>query len=256
MRPVAEGLERLLPPLFVAAMEGITGHRAQGRGLGGFVEHSRAMGARPVAEQRAFGGRLLRRLAPAPLLAAFRGALGVVRGLHPGAHAWIVRFGASTVGTAAVYWLVGESRLMSPEEESALVEKLRGEDVHVSPAGVLLLRKCTFMEESGGCKNLCLNLCKAGTEEFMANELGMPLRLHPDFTDHSCRILLLQDPVPPEDDPAFSWPCGAEQCDQQFRHPLSCESDSEASARLGTGHLANEPFSCDSAACKDKGCEL
>ena len=55
------------------------------------------------------------------------------------------------------------------------------ENVSIEPAGVMMLRKCKFMEESGGCKNLCLNICKAGTEEYMAKELGMPLRMIPNL---------------------------------------------------------------------------
>lgn len=219
LRSLAEAFEQVLPRLFVAEMERITGHQAEGRGLDGFIEHSRVMSYRGVSEQRAFGPQLLRSVVPHPLASGFRGVFGLIRQALPEAHAFLVRFGAGTIGSAAIYWLVGESRLLSPEEESELVEKLRGEGVHVKPAGVLFLKKCTFMEESGGCKSLCLNLCKAGTEDFMAQDLGMPLRLHPDLEDHSCRILLLQDPVPPEDDPVFSRPCGAERCDQRFRQP-------------------------------------
>ena len=50
----------------------------------------------------------------------------------------------------------------------------------------VLCGRCKFIEESGGCKDLCLNVCKAGTEEYMKEDLQFPVRLlaktlHPDI---------------------------------------------------------------------------
>ena len=57
------------------------------------------------------------------------------------------------------------------------MRQLREDGLDVAPHGVMMLRKCKFIEEGGGCKDLCLNVCKAGTEEYMTEELDFPVSL-------------------------------------------------------------------------------
>ena len=48
------------------------------------------------------------------------------------------------------------------------------------------------MEECGGCKDLCLNVCKAGTEEYMKNDLKLPVRLLESCCGRQTEVALLQ----------------------------------------------------------------
>jgi len=222
MLSLAQIVEIFLPDLIISNMERITGLATPARGLDAFIEHSKVVREWDVPSQRTFGGHLLRQTVPAPLATLFGSMLSLLR-QWPDVHEWAIRFGASTFGAIGSRWLVGDSRVLSQEEERLLVQQLRSDGVKVAPTGVMMLRKCKFIEESGGCKNLCLNLCKAGTEEYMTNELGFPVRLVPNLVDHSCAILLMEDPIRPEDDPLFSEPCGAKPCDQKFSMPSSNE---------------------------------
>ncbi|CAJ1419170.1 unnamed protein product [Effrenium voratum] len=218
LEPVADLAEMLLPDLIISNMEKITRHTSSSSGFPAFIEHSKIVTAWDVQRQRAFGGKLLRQTIPEPLTQLCSGILKTLQ-LWPEFYGHAIRFGAATIGAVTSHWLVGETRVLSEEEEQDLVQKLRHEGMKVSPDGVMLLRKCKFIAESGGCKNLCLNLCKAGTEEYMAEEFGFPVRMVPNFKDQSCAILLMEKPVRPEEDPLFSLPCGAEHCDNQFAMP-------------------------------------
>ena len=66
--------------------------------------------------------------------------------------------------------------------------------------------ECRYLAQSG-CKALCLHLCKAPTQEFFLQELGMPLYMKPDFTNNSCEMRFGVLPPKEEDDPAFQEAC-------------------------------------------------
>jgi len=217
-QPLAEFVDAFLPDLIVSNMEKITNYSTSARGLDALIEHSMIVRDWHVDAQRSFGARLLRKTVPEPFAAIFRSMLNTLK-LWPEVHQSAIRFGTSTFGAAGSRWLVGESRVLSEEEEETLIQQLRSDGIDVAPSGVMMLKKCKFIEESGGCKNLCLNLCKAGTEEYMMEDLAFPVRLVPNLKDHSCAILLLEQPVRPEDDPLFSKPCTATRCDQKFSMP-------------------------------------
>ncbi|CAE7621129.1 D27 [Symbiodinium sp. CCMP2456] len=219
-QPLAEFVDAFLPDLIVSNMEKITNYSTPSRGLDALIEHSMIVRDWHVDAQRSFGARLLRKTVPEPFAAIFRSMLNTLK-LWPAVHQSAIRFGTSTFGAAGSRWLVGESRVLSQEEEETLIQQLRNDGIDVAPSGVMMLKKCKFIEESGGCKNLCLNLCKAGTEEYMRKDLAFPVRLVPNLVDHSCAILLMEQPVRPEDDPLFSKPCTATRCDQKFSMPSS-----------------------------------
>lgn len=218
LQPFADLVEQLLPPWIISNMEIMTKHTSNAVGLPAFIEHSMVVASWDISEQRSFGARLLRKTVPEPVAQLFGAILNALK-IWPDLHSRAIRFGSSTIGAATSHWLVGETRVLSPEEEQALVQKLRHEGLDVAPDGVMLLRKCKFIEESGGCKDLCLNVCKAGTEEYMKEDLQFPVRMIPNLKDHSCAILLMEQPVPPDKDPLFKQPCGAAHCDKKFTMP-------------------------------------
>jgi len=70
--------------------------------------------------------------------------------------------------------------------------------------GGLVVEKCKFLQESN-CKGMCLNSCKLPAQNLFA-ELGMPLRVSPNFATQECQWSFGEAAPPPEEDPA--WPKG------------------------------------------------
>ncbi|CAM9620781.1 unnamed protein product [Ascophyllum nodosum] len=112
-------------------------------------------------------------------------------------------------------WLVGKSQLTDG------VVDLKG----VGGAGpsqqtwrsTVKVERCRYLEASK-CKGTCMNLCKLPTEAFFREDLGMPLRMTPDFEDLSCEFVFGQAAVPVEDDPLMREPCWT-QCLNSNKQP-------------------------------------
>lgn len=71
--------------------------------------------------------------------------------------------------------------------------------------GGIVVEKCKFLQESG-CKGLCLHQCKLPAQQFFADSLKLPVTVSPDFATQECQWSWGEEPLPPEDDPA--WPKG------------------------------------------------
>jgi len=72
-------------------------------------------------------------------------------------------------------------------------------------SGVKLI-ECRYLAQSG-CKALCLHLCKAPTQQFFLQELGVPLYMKPDFKTNSCEMMFGVMPPKEDVDPAFQESC-------------------------------------------------
>ena len=70
--------------------------------------------------------------------------------------------------------------------------------------GGLVVEKCKFLQESN-CKGMCLNSCKLPAQNLFA-ELGLPLRVSPNFATHECQWSFGELAPPPTEDP--TWPKG------------------------------------------------
>ena len=64
-----------------------------------------------------------------------------------------------------------------------------------------------FVLEESGCAGVCLNVCKLPTQQFLGEELGLPVTLAPDYETFECRFVYGKTPPPPEQDEAFDTPC-------------------------------------------------
>ena len=49
------------------------------------------------------------------------------------------------------------------------------------------IERCRYLAESG-CVGMCVNLCRAPVQKFFGEELGVPLRITPNFEDFSCEF--------------------------------------------------------------------
>ena len=137
----------------------------------GMVEVSRAlMRGRSAAQQRA------------AVTAGFPAVPPWFRRLFP-----YSRWGAelnARITPAFFTWLVGPM-------ETAEAELPGGQRQQSAVA----IKRCRYLAESG-CTAMCANLCKAPTQAFFTEQLGMPLSMEPNFEDLSCKVLF------------FSWPSG------------------------------------------------
>eukprot|EP00747_Dinoflagellata_sp_TGD_P059085 gnl/TRDRNA2_/TRDRNA2_151413_c2_seq1.p1 gnl/TRDRNA2_/TRDRNA2_151413_c2~~gnl/TRDRNA2_/TRDRNA2_151413_c2_seq1.p1 ORF type:complete len:116 (-),score=13.08 gnl/TRDRNA2_/TRDRNA2_151413_c2_seq1:282-584(-) len=70
--------------------------------------------------------------------------------------------------------------------------------------GGVVVEKCKFLQESN-CKGMCLNSCKLPAQQLFA-ELGMPVRVTPNFETHECQWSFGEEAPPIEQDP--TWPKG------------------------------------------------
>ena len=73
--------------------------------------------------------------------------------------------------------------------------------------GGLVVEKCKFLQESN-CKGMCLNSCKLPAQSLFG-ELGLPLRVSPNFETQECQWSFGEAAPPPADDP--TWPKGCVQ---------------------------------------------
>ena len=107
------------------------------------------------------------------------------------------------IGFGFLDWLVGDTERITVDITK---EAISGLDSNVTWNSGTKLIECRFLHESG-CKSTCLHLCKNPTQAFFNEELGLPLRMTPNFDDYSCTFEFGLTPLPREEDPAFNTPC-------------------------------------------------
>jgi len=70
--------------------------------------------------------------------------------------------------------------------------------------GGMVAERCIFLQESN-CKGMCLNSCKLPAEQLF-EELGLPVRVSPNFETQECNWAFGETPPPVDEDP--TWPKG------------------------------------------------
>ncbi|CAN0099857.1 unnamed protein product, partial [Ectocarpus fasciculatus] len=96
-------------------------------------------------------------------------------------------------------WLVGKSELTEGVVDVKATKEGEGPSQEVW-RNTVKVERCRYLEASK-CKGTCMNLCKLPTEAFFREDLGMPLRMTPNFEDLSCEFAFGQDALPAEEDP-------------------------------------------------------
>ena len=84
---------------------------------------------------------------------------------------------------------------------------------------VLQITECRYLAEAK-CKSACMHMCRAPTQEFFTNEVGLPLYMKPNFTDNSCLMFFGTQPLPEEIDPLHKEACFV-NCNSK---PAICET--------------------------------
>ena len=91
-------------------------------------------------------------------------------------------------------------------------------------AGGVLVERCSVLEH-GGCKGLCLHMCKIPTERMFAARWGLPLTMRPNFETYECQLSFGLAPPPIELDPYI---------------PIGCLSNCPAAGAHGDAQLAGQ----------------
>ncbi|CAG9464934.1 unnamed protein product [Pedinophyceae sp. YPF-701] len=113
-------------------------------------------------------------------------------------------------------WLVGEMETVEVTLPDGTVQR----------SGVEI-KRCRYLAESG-CVGMCVNLCKAPTQTFFTEQLGMPLTMEPDFETLGCKMTFGK--VPPtvdEDEGLRDMPCYAD-CPASRADVVPCHKLSES----------------------------
>ena len=72
--------------------------------------------------------------------------------------------------------------------------------------GGVLVEKCAVLEH-GGCKGLCVHMCKLPTERMFAEQWGLPLHMAPNFETCECQLSFGVVPPPVEEDASLPTGC-------------------------------------------------
>ena len=199
-------LDRIFIRLFSRKMSVAVGKSTQLRGYEGFVDLSKSiMDGRSSSEQQAVVGVVLRSLVPSPVLWGIRTFFSPSK-LVCELNAWFA--------TQLFEWLVGPCSVREAE-----IEPLTG-NVYSQKSGVHI-EKCRYLEQSG-CVGMCINMCKLPTQDFFAQEFGIPVTLTPNFEDLSCEMVFGQVAPPLSQEAAYQQTCLVEQCETAVKSGDRC----------------------------------
>ena len=148
-------------------------------------------------------------------------ARGVLRGLfpdwppapgaeQPGLLWWFTRLFArpfpefsaklnAKVTWAAGGWLMGPLELRDLEETPEV-----GDGINQ----LVYVKRCRFLEQSG-CASVCVNACKFPTQDLFNGDMGVPMRIEPDYETLSCSFKFGVAPSVDDEIDALNTPCFA-----------------------------------------------
>ncbi|KAL1521835.1 hypothetical protein AB1Y20_021486 [Prymnesium parvum] len=92
----------------------------------------------------------------------------------------------------AAQWLMGPCSLKDLEAQDLHALRAAGEHLNAARCGdgrgqQLLVHRCRFLEEAA-CASVCVNVCKMPTQAFFNDEMGVTMRMEPDYETLQCRF--------------------------------------------------------------------
>ena len=131
---------------------------------------------------------------------------------------WASNYAFVLVFTTLFPWLMGPMEGID-HVEVPVPEALRKafgflpETVKVPQA--IKAERCRFLEQSG-CASVCVNSCKAPSQEWLGEDFGMDLHIQPNYDDFSCQWKFDVKPPPLYEDAAVMVPCFT-NCPSEFK---------------------------------------
>lgn len=136
----------------------------------------------------------------------------------------------------AAQWLMGPCELKDLEEATVLSSPPENgqrteEDIVMKDSSnklidtmlgdgkdqLVLVRRCRYLE-AGACASLCVNSCKLPTQQFFNEDMGVPMRMIPDYSTYECRFEFGVAPTPEDEEEARNVSCFA-QCTSPKKRP-------------------------------------
>lgn len=185
------------------------GAAARRGGYPAFVSVAFALArGRTPTQQHAFVLATLVETFPPAVLSAVRWLVGALNRVgfpvNLAMAAGTVPFAGWLVGTASVQPSAADVELLGASYDAPLPPTQPQQPPF--PPATVVLRKCRFLEESG-CRSACFNVCKAPTQAFFAQHVGVPLTMRPNFETLSCSLTFGEVPPPLAEDEAAHGPC-------------------------------------------------
>ena len=99
----------------------------------------------------------------------------------------------------------------SPREDLAKSTQLTGRLAHRPEVGdganqLVYVKRCRFLEQSG-CASVCVNACKFPTQDLFNGDMGVPMRIEPDYETLSCSFKFGLAPSIDDEVDALATPC-------------------------------------------------
>lgn len=101
------------------------------------------------------------------------------------------------------HWLMGPLELVDldrEEEEDNVLGDGRGQ--------LLRVKRCRFLEQSA-CASVCVNACKMPTQSFFLDDMGVPVRMEPNYETLACEFKFGLAPSQQDEEAARATPCFA-----------------------------------------------
>ena len=87
------------------------------------------------------------------------------------------------VTALAGQWLMGPCEVEDLSRDDAAAAVVPGDGAGQQ----VLVRRCRFLEEAK-CASVCVNACKVPTQAFFNDDMGVPMRIVPDYETLECRF--------------------------------------------------------------------
>ena len=244
--PLGPLLDRLLEQKFRSALAAEAGGDVPDAGFSGIVALSRALVSRHRSGSAIAGAsrRVLRSLFPNWPPGAPTGQVGLLYWFgvlfarpfpvfSAQLNAWVTWWAAQ--------WLMGPCTLERLDDKDRIMADTPT-DGHNQQ---VLVRRCRFLEESR-CASVCVNACKMPTQAFFNEEMGVPMRMVPDYETLQCRFQFGLPPTEDDEADARATPCFS-VCPAAVR-TVSVVESTAAGAAAGAAASAAESAAESSAA--------
>lgn len=138
--------------------------------------------------------------------------------IHPNAPEWFSNWAFVLVFTNLFPWLMGPmegvDHVEVPTPEWLRKTFANAPKTFRVPQSVKAER-CRFLETSQ-CASVCVNTCKAPSQEWLKEDFGMDLHIQPNYDDFSCQWKFSVTPPPLYEDAAVMVPCFS-KCDSEHK---------------------------------------
>jgi len=138
--------------------------------------------------------------------------------IQPNTPDWAANYAFVLVFTNLFPWLMGPMEGVDHVEVPTpawLTKTFKNVPKFVRVPQAVKAERCRFLETSQ-CASVCVNTCKAPSQEWLKEDFGMDLHIQPNYDDFSCQWKFNVVPPPLYEDAAVMVPCFS-KCDSEFK---------------------------------------